>query len=119
MKRVVQRRERARQDLVGIARYYAKEAGPEIARRFLKQAEETFGRLASSAGIGRRYKAQHSEFPPIRFFPIALFRKYLIFYLPTSDSIQIVRVLHSARDLDSILDQEFGVEAEDEAMPEE
>lgn len=119
MTRVVQRRERARRDFVGIARYYAEEAELELARQFLKQAEETFGRLASSPGIGRRYQAEHAGFPPIRFFPIARLKKYLVFYLHTSDSIQIVRVLHSARELSSILAEEIGVEGEEETAPEE
>ncbi len=30
------------------------------------------------------------------------FRKYLVFYIPRSDGIEVVRVLHGARDLPAI-----------------
>lgn len=35
---------------------------------------------------------------PLKFHP---FRRYVIFYLPMNDGIDVVRVLHSARDVDT------------------
>jgi toxin ParE1/3/4 len=32
------------------------------------------------------------------------FRRYVIFYLPMKDGIDVVRVLHSARDVDTAFD---------------
>jgi toxin ParE1/3/4 len=32
-------------------------------------------------------------------FPVKGFKKHLIFYLPNHDSIEIVRLLHTARDI--------------------
>jgi toxin ParE1/3/4 len=37
--------------------------------------------------------------PGIRSFP---FSRYLLFYLPISDGIDVVRVLHGARDVDTV-----------------
>jgi toxin ParE1/3/4 len=38
--------------------------------------------------------------PDLRSFP---FGRYVIFYMPLSDGIDVVRVLHSARDIDGLL----------------
>ncbi len=63
MKRIVHQRFRARQDLIEIVRYYAREAGVKTARRFLTQAETTFQKLAEMPGRGwhMRRKAQCSQ----------------------------------------------------------
>lgn len=41
--------------------------------------------------------------PDVRSFP---FGRYVIFYLPIDDGIDVVRVLHSARDIDAVFGQE-------------
>src|SRR5436190_1244724 len=114
MKGVVHRRQRARQDLIDIFRYYAREAGLKTARRFLAQAEATFGRLAGQPGMGTRYQPENAAFKEIRFFPISRFKKYLVFYRPSADGIEIARVLHGARDIPRILAEPFGIEDSDE-----
>ena len=50
MKNAIYRRSKARQDLVDIFRYYAREAGLRLARRFVTQAEATFTKLAGMPG---------------------------------------------------------------------
>ena len=37
------------------------------------------------------------------------FRNHIVFYRPVADGIEILRVLHGARDLVSILAEEIGV----------
>jgi toxin ParE1/3/4 len=107
----VYHRRQARQDLVDNARRYAREAGPGLARRFLDQARDTFGRLAEFPRMGRRYEAESAVLPGLRFFPISGFDAYLVFYRESTTGIEVVRVLHSARDIPSILAAEFGIEA--------
>lgn len=41
----------------------------------------------------------------MRFHSVHGFRKYLIFYIPGSEGIEIVRVLHGARDLKTLFGQ--------------
>ena len=48
----IHRRHKARQDLVDIFRYYAREAGLRVAQRFFAQVEATLTRLAGMPGIG-------------------------------------------------------------------
>jgi plasmid stabilization system protein ParE len=43
----------------------------------------------------------------IRQWKVSTFDKYLIFYRIVSSGIDIIRVLHGARDIDRILDEEI------------
>jgi len=43
----------------------------------------------------------------IRMWPVPDFRNYLIFYWIAADEIQILRVLHAARDLEMALEEEM------------
>ncbi len=42
----------------------------------------------------------------LRRFPVRGFEKYLVFYLPREAGIDVIRVLHGARDIDNVFAQE-------------
>ena len=110
MRGVVHRRAGAQRDLIAIYRRYAREAGLRIADRFLIAAEEAFRLLASMPGMGTRYGYDHPALAELRVSPLSSpFKVYLVFYHPVVDGIEIVRVLHGARDIHRILAEEFGV----------
>ncbi len=44
--------------------------------------------------------ARYELAPELRSFPVG---RYVIFYLPLVDGVELVRVLHSARDIDADL----------------
>ncbi|MCW5644659.1 MAG: type II toxin-antitoxin system RelE/ParE family toxin [Rhodoferax sp.] len=67
------------------------------ADRWVDDLDIAFSRLATQPMMGR---ARPELAPAIRSFP---FRRYVIFYLPLPDGIDVVRVLHSARDIDGEL----------------
>jgi toxin ParE1/3/4 len=110
MSKVIHRRQKARQDLVNIFRYHAREAGLRVAQRFFAQTEATFARLAGMPGVGTPYEHDHPALSDLRFFPISRFRKYLVFYRSVADGIEVVRVLHGARDIHVILAEELFIE---------
>ena len=115
MKGVILRRARARQDLVAIYRHYSREAGMGIAERFLATAEAAFRRVAAIPGSGARYPSEVRAFGELRFTPLpSRFKKYLVFYRPVEGGVEIIRVLHGARDLPGILAEELGGADEDE-----
>jgi toxin ParE1/3/4 len=93
--------------LVDIFRYYAREAGFRVARRFFAQADATLTRLASMPGIGTQYEHDHPALAGVRYFPISRFRSYVVFYRPVADGIEIIRVLHGASDIDATLRSEI------------
>ena len=117
MSPAVHRRPGARRDLLEAFVHIGRNSVP-AARRFLEAAEQTFQRLAGMPGIGTRYDPDTPALSELRYFPVAKFPKYLVFYRPTPDGIEIVRVLHGARDLATILADEFGITGAEEE-PEE
>jgi len=103
-----------RQDLVDVFYHYVRQGTLRTARRFLAQAEATFQRLARMPGIGTRYEPNEPLYADLRYFPVSRFRMYLVFYRPVPGGIEVLRVLHGARDIHRILAEEFGVEVDDD-----
>jgi toxin ParE1/3/4 len=105
------RRQAARQDLADIFYHYIREGSPATAHRFRVRAEAAFQRLASMPNLGTRYEHEHPALAELRFLPLpSRFKNFLVFYRPVADGIEIVRVLHGARDIPSALADEFGLE---------
>jgi toxin ParE1/3/4 len=102
MKRVVHQTVEARRDLVEIVAYLA-ERSQAAGRRFRAAAEATFERLAKTPGIGTRYETDNPAHEDLRYCIVSKFRNYVVFYRPTDDGIEVVRVLHGARDLGALL----------------
>ena len=95
----------AHRDLAEHADYIAKD-NPDAALRFLEAAEAAFTCLAALPAIGRRRRFQHPSLAGVRSWPISGFERYVIFYHLTPKGVEVLRVLHSARDLDSIFGPE-------------
>ena len=75
------------------------------AERFLKVAQDSFQRLADMPGLGRAWLSPLPHLAGIRVYPMPSgFRNYLIFYRPLDDGIEVLTILHGARDLDAALD---------------
>jgi toxin ParE1/3/4 len=74
----------------------------DAADRFLTAAKESFDLLRRHPRIGR---LRSFSVPGVRSWLIPDFQNYLIFYLPTGTEVQILAVLHGARDLASALAQ--------------
>src|SRR5713226_8246174 len=65
-------------------------------------------RLLAMSGMGSLYESDEPELAGVRFFPVTRFRNYLVFYRPTTTGIEVLRVLHGARDIESLLSGEGG-----------
>lgn len=77
---------------------YIGERSPAAADRLLDRINNAFRDLAASPEMGPRYEDLPGD---LRFFPV---RKYVIFYRPIADGVEIVRVLHGARDFRAALE---------------
>jgi plasmid stabilization system protein ParE len=89
----------AKQDLTEIRNYLVDRASRDVARRVLHELRKAMVSLAESPGIGHvRYDLAPE---PIRFYRVY---KYLLVYRFSPSSLGIVRVLHAARDVRSILE---------------
>jgi toxin ParE1/3/4 len=98
----VLRRLRAAQDAEEIANYLAKDS-LAAAVRFLENTEVTLADLASSPGIGSPFAVDYPQLANLRFGRVKGFPKHMIFYLDHGNAIEVVRILHGARDLDAEL----------------
>lgn len=96
--------EQAKGDLVEIYAYLSARSEP-AARRFLSEARNAFAVIARIPGIGRRWKSSLPALRDLRVTAVSRrFRDYLIFYRPVKDGIQILTVVHGARDLPSLIE---------------
>lgn len=96
------RRPKAASDAEAIADHIAKDS-LETALRFLENTELTLLALAESPGSGTRFESAHNELANLRFRRVSGFPKHIIFFIEHEDAIEVVRILHGARDLDSEL----------------
>lgn len=91
MARVV-RTSAAKADARDIWTYIAQD-NPDAADRLLDRFDKLFRMLALQPLVG---KSVEELVPNLRFVPVG---NYLIFYRPAKDRIEIVRILHGARDI--------------------
>jgi toxin ParE1/3/4 len=84
---------RAKADLADIWEFIADDSD-EQADAFIDLIDQKFQMLAQQSGIGRR---RDELADGLRSFPVG---RYVIFYLAIPGGVQIVRVLHGARDLE-------------------
>ena len=91
----------ASSDLDEVYRYIALE-NPDAAKRLLKAAKEDFNKLSDMPGMGA-LRVYPKHLAHIRSWPISRFRNYLIFYQPIEGGIEVIRVLHAARNVDSMV----------------
>ena len=76
--------------------WYIAQDDPDSADKLLDEIDETSQRLAQFTKMGRN---RDELCPGLKSFPVG---RYLIFYMPISGGIEIVRVLHGMMDIDAI-----------------
>lgn len=84
-------------DLDRIWLFLALEADVETAERFLKKIEQACEKIVR-VPLGFRLRPEIAH--DLRSFP---YGSYMIFYFPENYGINVVRIIHSARDIDTIL----------------
>jgi toxin ParE1/3/4 len=100
--RVTQRKQ-ARQDILDLVAYIAAD-NPTAAAALYDAYERILATtLERTPDIGRPYRATQARLQGVRVVPIGRFRNYLIFYRRRNDQVDVLRVLHGARDIRSIL----------------
>jgi toxin ParE1/3/4 len=97
MGRIV-RHESAESDIIEHAEYMGRDSRA-AAYRFLEACEKSFQLLAQFPQLGAVWPAVDQQFDKVRFRTVIDFRNYVIIYLPLNEGVEIIRVLHAARDL--------------------
>ena len=95
----------ARADLFEIWESIATE-NPEAADRFLVAFQATTMQLLRHPGLGRERRFARFRGITLRSWNVTGFRNRLVFYTATQDCLNVVRVVHGARDLDALFQEE-------------
>jgi toxin ParE1/3/4 len=91
----------ADRDLDELAAFIAKD-DVGAALRFYDAVARAYEQLLDQPGIAASRDFDNPELRALRMWPVPRFPNHLIFYRPTDDGIEIVRVLHAARDIASL-----------------
>lgn len=95
----VTRRPLAQTDILDIWDFIADDS-VAAADRWVDDLDAQFRMLATQPMMGR---ARDELAPRVRSVP---FGRYVVFYVPLDDGIDVVRVLHGARDIDAMFNPE-------------
>lgn len=81
---------------------YIGERNFDAAERYERAVFADFRKLAEFPAMGALRNFPNPRLQGVRSWPVSGFGNYLIFYLPAQDGIDVLRVLHGARDLDQV-----------------
>jgi toxin ParE1/3/4 len=95
---------KAEEDVIEIASYIGADS-PAAADRFADAFERACELLVSMPELGHLQAFAHPELEGLRSFPVKGFEKYLVFYRIAPPVLEIVRVLHGARDLPALFEE--------------
>lgn len=91
----------AEDDLLEIWAYIARD-NPEAGDRVLEAAYQTFEALGQNPGLGVTFWSRNPKLRGTRQFVLTDFPNYVIFYRNIEERIEILRVVHGARDIDRL-----------------
>lgn len=94
----------ATEDLQEIWVYLAENAGNETANNFLREVKKKGETVSAFPASGR---VRHEYLINLRSFP---FKNYVIFYLPIVNGIEVLRIVHSSRDIQQVFDEMIPLE---------
>jgi toxin ParE1/3/4 len=90
-------------DIQEQAEWYLQRSDRALARRWENEVTAALIRIEKSPGSGAKCGFSAIELQDLRRMPIAGFPRHLIFYRAEKEEIRILRVVHGARDLESLL----------------
>lgn len=105
--RCVRKHEVAKRSLDRIAEYLACRASLGVGLRFLDHAEETFARILRSPRIGRLQAFRSPKLAGVRAWHVRGFRNWLIYYREVEDGVEVLDILHGARDQQARMAEDF------------
>jgi toxin ParE1/3/4 len=102
-RRVVLRPE-AEHDLDEQAEYIASERSIEVALKFYAAVEETLALILAHPRMGAARRFGNPLLAGLRTCVVKGYEKHLVFYRPAKGGIEVIRVLHGARDIERLFE---------------
>jgi len=75
---------------------------PTAATRVVEAVYESFATLADTPRIGKPRRFRQPHLADIRSWPVSGFNRYLIFYRPMADGIQVIHVCRDSRNIEAL-----------------
>lgn len=98
-------RPRAQLDLATQAEYISRD-DLKAALRYLEAADLTFQHLLQSPDLGNLCSFRAARAKGMKQWHVRGFRKHLVFYRAVDGGIEIVRVIHAARDIEAVFERD-------------
>lgn len=92
-------------DILEQSDWYETQADRNLAKRWQEAVTGTLLRIARKPGGGAPCRFTAAELRGTRRMPVAGFSKHLIFYQSSESEILVLRVVHGARDLESLFSE--------------
>ena len=105
-KRVIFFHQKALEDIEEITCFIAEDS-PQAAQTFREMLEHACELLAEMPDIGTARNFTNPLLTDIRLWPLKRYEKYLLFYRAQPNTLEIIRVLHGARDLPSLFAEQI------------
>jgi plasmid stabilization system protein ParE len=105
-KRQISIRPRAIDDIERCADYLEEKSTPETAKRFRSAIMQAVVQIETVPGAGSPRRLRNPRLSGLRMWIVPGFRNYLLFYLTPNGGAEIIRLLHGAQDVNSILEAE-------------
>ena len=87
-----------------IANYIARD-NLNAGKRFYDAVYADIEKLGAMPGMGALREVRNPDLQGLRSWPISGFRNYLIFYRPIDGGIEVMHILHGARDFQEIIER--------------
>jgi toxin ParE1/3/4 len=105
MRPKIERSGRSLQDLEELIDYL-RDRSEEVAARFVVATEGTFGFLAANREVGQLCHFADPRLTGMRVWRVEGFPNHLVYFRPVSDGVEILRVLHGARDVEALFGED-------------
>jgi toxin ParE1/3/4 len=93
-------------DIVRQFRWYLAHASRDVAQRFRSSVEWSVTLALSRPKAGAPRSVRNPALRDLRSWPVKGFDEFRIYYLLRQDTLTVVRVLHSKRDIVAILEKQ-------------
>ena len=95
-------------DILEQADWYEAQADRRLAERWERSVTSVLLRISQRPATGKLCKFQSDELAGTRRAPVSGFPKHLVFYQVHEQEVFVLRVVHGARDLESLFSGEPG-----------
>jgi toxin ParE1/3/4 len=93
----------ARREIEAQGRYLESNAGPDVTDRFFAALAASFETLGQRPQAGALCGFRRAALRRVRRWPVEGFESWLIFYVPKRKGIEVVHIIHGARDIEGLL----------------